>query len=392
MRVSNKLTLLIVLLTIVFGLAGWSLLSTYRGKFEKQIQSAEVQRNGLALRMVLSRAVGREVRSLGALAHNINLSSPQKLQSMTDMVPQASKAIAGVVVIGSDGKILAATNREHLGEDVSGRASFRSGLLGIYMTDPRATDSANGSVFDLVRPIRDEQGNVDGVIMYKLRTSWLQDFIAHSAQALGVDAFLVDPEGKLIVSATTQSDRLPSQAVIQAAQLNLMKNFLEVEKRGKGSVSASIPNALGDTVPANSWSLIVRTRDSLPAGLSQGVLHNAELSFVALLACLALCLIGVVKFLMRPIEQQSRALLGFAKGEMIYPTEYSGSREARELGETISLLQTRFDELLSRAAEASQRRMERRRSLREEKAGGPETELTADAASGPLVLRRRRKT
>jgi len=392
MRVSNKLTVFVVVLAVGFGLTGWGMLNNYRRSFEKQVQSAEVQSNGLALRMLLSRAVGREVRSLGALAHNIDLSSPQKLQATTDIIPQTSEAIASVVVAASDGKIIAATGRENLGEDLSDRVSFRNGLLGIYMTDPITTNSANGSAghLDLLRPVRNAQGNVDGVIMFKLRASWLQDFIANSAQALGVDAFLVDPAGKLIVSAASQSDRLPSQAAIQAAQLNLMKSFLAVETEGKGSVSASIPNVLGDTVPANNWSLIVRTRDSLPIGLSVGILHKAELSFVALLACLVLCLIGVAKFLMRPIELQSRALLRFARREMIYSTEYSSSREARELGETISLLQTRFDELIARAAETSHRRMERRRAQRAEALGGRETEAGSGPAAGPFVVPRRK--
>lgn len=364
MRVSNKLTLFVLAFALGLGAAGWQILNSYRSGFEQQVQASEVQRDGLALRMILSRALEREWSSIGAVADNIDLSSQVRLQSMVQTVPMASKRIASVEVVSSDGAVIAATGGAGVGRDVSGARWFRQALREPFLTDPVKDESGrtNDSFLDLVQPIRDEMGNVNGVLVFRMRMSWLKDFLDQSASALGLDAFLIDPTGKVIVSSAMHSSAPPSQAAMLSAQLSLLKGHTPAETDTKGFVGIAIPNVLGDARSLGDWRMIVRAPAELPQVLTSPLWQKAVFSLLAVTAIFILGMLALFKLFLRPIEVQSSALLGFAKGEMRYPEEFTSSREAQELSDAIAMLQTGFDELISCAAGPTPRWAARRRA------------------------------
>ncbi|WP_102225883.1 cache domain-containing protein [Acidimangrovimonas sediminis] len=358
MRVSSKLALIVLAVAVVFGATGWWVLDSYRTSFEQRVQAAEVQRSGQALRQILNRVLEREWTSISAIAHNTDLRSAARMQSMTDTIPQASNRVASAEVISSDGTVLAATGGAGVGTNVAATRWFRKTLSGPYLGQPVTEDSGNAreTVMNMSHPIMDEQGNLDGVVLFRLRMSWMQAFVSQAAEALNLDAFIADPTGRIILSATRISTAPPSQAALLASRLNLSTGLSAVETREKGYVSATVPKVLRATIPSNDWSLIVRTPDTLPVPLGRAAWHKAQMAFLAIAGLIALVLIAALRVYLGPIEQQSRALLGFARGEVTYPREFSSSREARDLGEALALLQTRVDELLSQASRAMNRR------------------------------------
>lgn len=357
MRLSNKLTAWLIVFSVGFIIVGLYTMRSYRNIFEEQVQSESVERSGEALKLLVNRAFDREWSSIEALANGADINDAERLNRMTNTMPQASRKLQWVGVVSPTGVIEYGTGGAEVGKDVSKARWFHNALRGPTLSEPfRApVGDALEEFIDMAQPIRNASNGVEGIIVYRVRMSWLKDLLFESATSLRLDAFITDTAGNVVVEANAISDGPPSAAALQAARLSLLKSYMPVATNHNGFVSASIPRLLGDSVRGNDWSLIVRMPGMLPASVGGAAWQHAELTLVLAAMGVMGALIFAVRLFLGPIEIQTRALAEFAQGKMVYPKEFKSSREARELGAAIALIQTRLDTLTSRPSSKTAR-------------------------------------
>ena len=352
MRLAQTLSIFILVYFLGLAVVGWFVLSNYRSAFDKRVQAADVERSGNALRIITGRIMEREWSSLTAFAAAVDPSALSKMQRLTDTAAVASQKIDWVGVIAPDGTIMAATGEAGVGDNVSRELWFQWGLQYPTISDP-FKHGIGGALRDciyLIQPINRDNGLVEGIVVYRFSLEWLGNFITETAASLGVDAFIVDAAGRALITATHHSDAPPAAAAVQAARLSLLRGYTSIETEEPGFVSASVPRALGDQVPNNGWSLIVRMEDRLPKSVGFAAWKRVGIAMSALILFGAIALVAAVRAFLRPIEVLSDTLTEVSKGRFAYPGEFVSSREARKLGAASALIQTRLEQITGKHA------------------------------------------
>ena len=347
MRLSNKAAIWIAAFAVLFVVVGLYAVRSYRDAFEASVQANSFERSGEALKLIINRSLNREWDSLDALANSIDVNNPTRLQGMADTMPRASRRLSWAGFISTGGIVEAGTGGAEVGWNVSKARWFRSALRGPTLSDPFQAKSGSklASFINLAYPVRRDGGQVAGVLVYRLSMEWLENFVTDSAKALGMDAFVVDSAGNMLVSAHTVSGAPPSAASLHAARLSMLRGLSPVETREAGYVSASIPRLLGNSLRSNDWTLIVRMPNRLHVVVGGETWHRAETALIAIALMVGLCLIAAMRMFLRPIEIQSQALIDLTEGKFTYPPEFHSSREARDLGASLAFLQTQFEDL-----------------------------------------------
>ncbi len=364
MRLSGRLIQVVLVFSLIFAAVGWFVLNSYRANFEKQVQDTEIQRGGLALKLVVSRALEREWGSLLAVADGQGDATVAELQTMADTVPLTSGRVAWVGVVSPLGQVVAGTDKQEIGTDVTTALWFRQALSAPTMGPVYQAHAGQqlAEFFNLAAPIKSAGGEVEGVLVYRIRMGWLRDYFAQSARALGLDAFITDQAGSILAQATTFSAAPPTGAALQAARLSLLQGYTPVDTKEKGFVSASIPNVAGTMLPDNGWNLIVRTPNRLPVAVAHAAWQTAELALGVVVSVIAVLMAAAIWLFARPIEEMTESLMRMARGEMVYPTEHRSSREASNLSVAAALLQTRLDDRRAGSAAGLLRRASIRRA------------------------------
>jgi len=352
MRLSQTFSILIFLSFLVLALVGWFVLGHYRIAFQKSVQAADVERSGNSLRIITGRIMEREWSSLVAFADSVDTSALSNMQPLTDIAAAASTKVDWVAVIAPDGSIKAASGGDGVGNNVSRELWFQWGLQHPTISEPfkYGMDGALRDYIHLVQPISGENDVVKGIVVYRFQLAWLRDFVSETAAALGVDAFIVDASGRILVASSHLSTEPPTIAAVQAARLSLLRGYTAVETDEPGFVSASLPRALGELVPNNGWSLIVRMKDHLPKSVGSTALQSGGIAVGVLLFLVVFTLLAAVRAFLRPIEILSDSLMKVSKGKFDYPLEFSSSREAKKLGTASVLIQTQLEQIPGKRA------------------------------------------
>lgn len=344
-------------LVIAVAFAG-GVLNTYASSYRDAVQHEALLRGGNALRLTFSRAVEREWSSLQAVATVLRPGDTLGMRKFVDAVPLAGGRVAWVGVADLGGHVVAGSGHEREGEDVSQARWFRQGLAGGAAGSIFASDTQSSGAQDYVNlsaPIGDVDGQPLGVIVYRLRMSALTSYLQEAAHELDLDAMILDRGGKVVASALSHSDVLPSASELRSVELG--------QDRGRTSadgklVYASIRQLTGSNVPDFGWSLLVRAPNELPASMGNKVFWSTLAMIGALTAGLSLVALFAQRVFVAPITELARCADALQQGEQIYPPEHMQTREAARLSTALAVLQTRL-ESKKREIERLRRRAER---------------------------------
>ncbi|KAA9008094.1 cache domain-containing protein [Histidinibacterium aquaticum] len=311
--------------------------------YERTLQAETLTRSGSALRLTVSRAVEREWDSISAVAREIDPEDPRSRQSFVDAAARASQGVAWAGYIGVGGIVEEGSGGQYEGADVSGQSWFRSGLTGgsvsrVQRMGPEG-GSANGYV-NLSAPVRDDSGEVRGVLVYSLGLNWLRGVMTSAADELQVDMAVVDRTGSLVLSRLGEGP-LETRAA-EIARLGSPVERLEEGSDGERYLLRAFPEFIVGDMPPFDWSLVVEV-PAAPAGAGLGpFLATLQWSGVALLSIVAAAAALFVSVFLRPVIRLAREAERIARGEDLYPTENRSSEESQRLSSALPLIQSRL--------------------------------------------------
>lgn len=348
-KMSRALVGFVALTGFIGMLVVWFPVSQRAADFEQSAQASVALRGAHAVRLATSRALEREWSSLTAVAEQIDFSDRTAVRNVVDAVTMAGGRVAWAGFANASGRVVAGSDRYREGDDVTERRWFREGLDGgsvgsVYTpasekdaADPHAADQVNLSV-----PVLDAQGETLGVLVYSLRMSWLRGFASDSANELGVELFIVDHKGDVLV------ENRPADAASLSPEA---RSFLLMGRAGTRVVDADtsdphilavLPSVTTDAMPSFGWQMAVR----VPTIAAGGGLFELKVAIAKILLSMFLGLIVFAVLFtahfIRPIEKLAAIADKIADGDPIYPDEYFTTRESAALSQSLSRIQNQL--------------------------------------------------
>ncbi|MEI4486381.1 cache and HAMP domain-containing protein [Frigidibacter sp. MR17.14] len=347
---SLSMVLIIGILCVVAGAlgAGAIVVARYQDGFLRAARAEATIRGGEAVALVLRNAMMREWSSLDAVSKNVRINSSSGLQNFTDAVVASGGQIAWAGVADVHGWLLAGSHRVGEGRDVSDEDWFKAAITRPSLSDVHRHRFGDNPepVLDMSRGIYDADGFLTGVVVYKLRLSWLQKMLVETSADLGLDSFLVTRSGEVPAQAALHSTAPPSSQAIATAARGISRDYGYSHQNGEELFNASVPGVFGEDLPLH-WSLIVRSPAQISAAVPGMTATQTVLALIGIGLAMVLVLVLIIRRTTRPIEQLVASARKLAVGEIDYPLASRTSRDALELGAALAQLQTRLLRLRS---------------------------------------------
>ncbi|TVR09579.1 MAG: hypothetical protein EA385_06750 [Salinarimonadaceae bacterium] len=301
----------------------------------------------------LARMLEQDWSDLRALAESVGPRDLETIRIAVNVLAGDRRRISWAGFAGLDGRVAVASADMLVNADISERLWFQRGLEGPFAGDARdaplldrllgGTDEEPIRLLDLSIPVRNDAGDVAGVLALQLNFGWTGAFLVQSAQTQDLDLFLVGQDGAVIFasdgSETGQLD-LPS---MRAARAGRQVSQHEVWPDGQEYLSTVVPQVAYGDLPSFGWRLVARiTPEAM--GDSGGALTRWVL--MLLLAGLAVLLTVTVAFyrlFLAPISRLANEAARQAEGEDVPPFDTRSTREAAAISSALVRLQNRDD-------------------------------------------------
>ncbi|ETX28944.1 cache domain-containing protein [Roseivivax isoporae] len=324
--------------------AGFVWLQRNADRHHVQVQEAAALRGAEALSLAFSEAVEREWQSLRAIAGTLGDATPEVTRAFIDAVGKASPAIAWVGLADPSGRVIAGTGGANEGTDVSGRRWHREGLRGessgSVFADTFDGADAGQEFVNLSMPVRNAEGEVTGVAVYRLRMSWVDDYLSIAADSLDLDAFLLGRDGTVVAGTADRFGADLTREELLQAGLQPVRGTVVDGNEERGFVSASLGRVAGPHVPDFGWSLLVRV-PSDPAGRPLISWDVVGISTVALMMVVIVALMWALnRHFVQPIEELADCATALGDGKLVFPRERGASTEAAVLSQALARIQT----------------------------------------------------
>ncbi len=380
-RLRNSLRLQLVLL--IGGLAmasavAYVLLTTHLAQTQIETDLFRLQRL-LATRMAaqLAHDMDDRVSELRFLASMDRLRDPsrpaQDKQAILLSKQDAYPIYAWLGIADTQGRIVASTEPRIEGADVSRRAWFQKGRLGLHREDvheavllgtllPRPEhDELPLRLIDVSLPLQDPQGRVIGVLAAHLSLDWAYRLRAQLQGHMNdqpMDILVLNREGEVIIgspSLPARSARLAALPVLKAARDGVVSTSVDPWPDGRRYLSTA---AVADSGPDSlGWTVLVRMdEDRAFADARHLGLQTLVSGLGATLAFSAIIWWAIGRKL-RPLEQLSYSASRLdVQGPLRPLAEVQGDDEVavftRSMARLINALgksRERFEHLLSHA-------------------------------------------
>lgn len=313
-----------------------------------------VETRARGLQTAFGAALYREWTNLESLTKLVATGDPREVQDDLSTLVGQGRIISWAGFASSDGTVLAASNGLLVGANVAARPWFQRGLQGNYAGDaheavllasklPPLPNGEPKRFLDLAAPIPGVGGSTVGVIGVHLNLEWARAQIHELAAALKIDVFVVNPEGKVVISSLDGQIPgldLPSFGRARSAATGVS---LETWPDGNRYFSASLPEATYLNLPKFGWSIVARIGAdavSRPANsFSAGLLLNLALYGTMLFLFTSLFIVSFI----RPFHHLAVSAKAIADGKDIYPYESRRTSELAVIGSALARLQSKLE-------------------------------------------------
>lgn len=297
----------------------------------------------------LARAIEAEWQELRVVEEILPSLPPAELRGMLAGMVGSGDRVAWVGYAGLDGRVRVASGGLLEGQDVSERPWFRAGLEGGYAGDVRdavllnrllgGTEQDPIRFLDLAVPVTDAEGAPVGVLASHIDAAWAERYLAESAEIRGIDLFVVNPAGEVVL-ATAPPPPDPSRLQsFRAAATGATTTVRETWDDGLTYQSSVIPTVTYGSLPSFGWRLVGRIPADAFAADRRDVLRVALTVMGGCLALVLLLAVAFVRLFVAPVTRISDAALAIAEGQDVYPPESRSSREAAALSVALARLQ-----------------------------------------------------
>jgi diguanylate cyclase (GGDEF)-like protein len=225
--------------------------------------------------------------------------------------------IYGTSVIGTDGRIVCATDSRAIGLNVADRPYFqrmlhtRDFVLSDYLISRASGVPSVAAIYPIVR----DDGSVGGAVMASINLQWIGDLAERVAGRAGTSVALIDGKGTLIAGSADQA-------------ANVGKSFAahELTHRILAEDEGTATTAGFDGVPRIfAFVRMPWTQARLAVGLDESIVHRGidreisiaylQLGIFGILVLLA-AWFGGERLILRPIRLLARKAARFGRGEL----------------------------------------------------------------------------
>ncbi|MDN3718928.1 cache domain-containing protein [Roseibium salinum] len=318
---------------------------------EALAEAVNVRARGVLLD--LARQLHQDWRNLKAVEDYVTSRGPEVVPTSLNLMVGDGERISWAGVASVDGTVMAASRNMLEGADVSERPWFRNGLRGDFAGDVHPavlladllppTSGEPRRFLDMATPITDESGTTQGVLGIHLNHDWVQRYLTESAHAVGLDVFVVDRAGNVVLRSDDSTDPLDRLQSYRAAMTGAAQTIVEHWPNGtRHFFSTVVPSVGYRDLPSFGWSMIARIDNR--AHLEQSVLGPFLSYVVAFGAALGLLTLLFIVIFVRPITRLADCAQATLQGETVYPNESRTTSEARVLNAAIARLQTELED------------------------------------------------
>lgn len=313
-------------------------------RLEDEIRSGLVTKGAEAAQIALTQSIEREWDSLSEVASQTEFQNPNDVRSVLNAVVAASRNIAWAGFADMSGEIRAGFDRLGEGEDASRERWFQEGLVkgSLGQTTAHHT-SVEPVLLDLSRPVLDDNGQAIGVLVYRLKSSWVRQLIAEIALGLEFEVVLVDSQGTVLIDARSDaSEALPESIGREIRAGRVGAGLSPKAERIGPRVFAVVPSLTPDRLPYLGWHMIVIAPTATASDSVAGFTKQLAIWIVGALGVSTLFPMILVAHFVRPIERLANTARSLADGKYEYPDERCFSREAAILSASLARLQTQL--------------------------------------------------
>jgi hypothetical protein len=312
-----------------------------------------VETRAKGLQTAFAQSLYREWINLEPLAVALSTGDARQVQDdLTNLVGRG-EVISWAGYARNDGTVEVASNGLLVGASVASRPWFQSGLKGSFAGDaheavllasklPQLQGGEPLRFLDMATPIAGVGDATAGVLGVHLNLEWAKTQIRQLSEALDIDAVIVNPEGKAVISSIEGEVSNLDLASFRRARAGATGVGLESWPDGKYYYAATLPEATYLTLPKFGWSIIARiSADAIsqPAkSFSTGLIFN-----LLLYGLLLLTLLFIVAFI-QPFHHLAKNAKSIADGEDVYPYESSRTYELATIGGSLAKLQSQIGE------------------------------------------------
>lgn len=343
-RLATALTVTFLLCGLLLALVLLARVSNHIVSFENELQSELVSRGAEGIRHVVTLSVEREWRSLKAITSSADFGNPEETRHFVDAARQVGNNISWAAFADLNGKIVAGSDRIGEGTDVSQRTWFKNGLTSGRLYSRRTVPGADSPEFlQMTQPVRDESGQVIGVMTYFLDMEWGKMLISHASAVLNVDAILVDSKNNILIDARSASMQPSSGGPAGQTELEaLLRHPSNETALVDGMVVSSVQAITSQNLPYFGGRLIVYVPSSMAEGTVASFTKQMVFWIIGALVVATLVPIVLVAHFVRPIERLASTANNLADGVYDYPEERCFTREAAIFSASLARLQTRL--------------------------------------------------
>lgn len=351
----RSLLFLVLALVLCAGLATltWffqSGLSSY--SVATSVQAVHVRTE--ALGTFLSRSLFEEWQRVERAAERISgdVEPASAEATIAGLEPNIDK-FSWIGIADRSGTVLAASGGMLEGENVAQRPWFQQGLVGPFAGDvheavllAKLLESNNDDPIrfvDFSAPVRDDRGQVAGVIGAHVNWEWVEQLVTEAAGRLQLDAFILNRSGTVILQTDPSVSDVSGLRSFRAASLGVQATENEVWPDGGTYFATTLPQFSYQSLPSFGWSMVARLDPTHVQG-AETTFRTQMVIMAAVVFLLMLMFFGAIAaVLLRPLRNLAENLLRLARGEPTpYVREHRRFSEATTLSDAMALLQSRL--------------------------------------------------
>lgn len=340
---------------LIVGLIVFHVVNDRMGAYEEASSRTAVETRARGVQTAFAASLHREWVNLESLSRPLAVGNPMDIQDELSMLVGQGEIISWAGYATNDGVVRVASNGLLVGANVGSRPWYQRGLQGNFAGDaheavllaaklPQPENGEPLRFLDLATPIPGVAGSVAGVLGVHLNLGWARAQIVELAEALDIDVFIVNPEGRAVISSVAGQFSDLDLASFRRARSGATGVGLETWPDGQSYFVATLPEASYLNLPTFGWSIVARINAnavSQPAqSFSAGLMFN-------LLTCgamlLLLTLLFIVSFI-RPFHHLAVNARAIANGEDVYPYESARTSELALIGSALAMLQAQAGE------------------------------------------------
>lgn len=320
-------------------------------RFQNEVLNQAVTVRGTHAGTEFARTLNDLWETLQAIRRDPALSEPSRLRGALEAVVGDGRRVSWAGFARTDGVVVAASNGLLEGVDVSTRPWFQRGLAGDFAGDVHEAVLLNGLLggsdsdpfrfLDLAGRVIGPDGEVAGVIGFHIDFDWAKAYLGELARELGLDLFLVNQSGEVIVAtAAIEGDATGLQA-LRAAAAAAPARTVEMWPDGVVYHAVVLPDVTYGNLPSFGWRLVARIAPTTFDEARTALVQTAFLLLLAAGAALLLLTTAFSGWFLRPVRLLAENAQKIAAGADDYPLETRRTAELAGLSAALARLQGR---------------------------------------------------